>query len=232
MGWMMKCCSTPVRAFLTSPIPPLRLRSGCARRRASLVAFLSKKSGGVSDGWSIGSTPSRISLTISGGGTAASNFTITDMNDDACRHVAFAAQTSTTVSGDNDVLPYVNGVLEDGGQSSGGQVYTPNAEPVRLCTNVTQWQAATIDDVRIYSGVLSAERLLALANSKMRGLQVMGSLVSYVPLTQVATGAATNGIAFVDLAAASTVTPNDGANNTGMTANTTSVVLMSGRGVE
>ncbi len=65
----------------------------------------------------------------------------------------------------NQILLYVNGVLETGTTVTAGTINTISDAAVRMGANETgHYYAGQIDDIRIYSEALSAERVRALAS--------------------------------------------------------------------
>lgn len=179
---------------------------------------------GAGTGWQITylGTGSTIQVIIrdSGGGSVASRSGATTVNDGAMHHVGVVLTTSTTVSATNDISIYIDGSLSQGSITRNGNFYSPNNNDVVLCKNTvgsTFW-AGSLWDVRIFSGNIGDAAIANLAQSRQMGLPIPYTELGEWPLDACTGGASVDGVVFADRSGGgSTLTADNGANNTGMT---------------
>lgn len=207
-----------------------------AKLTAGVTEYFLNKSNSSNTGWRFGHTSNHLYVRISeaDGGTAAEVQSTATINDGNWHHLAAVITTDTTTSANNVITLYVDGATGQGTTTRDGQGYGPNNDNVRFCQLVSgsNYCPCSIEDVRIYSGALSAQQILTLATGKLRGTQVGGTLIAYWPMDECSHGASVDGVGFRDLGGGGyTATADNGANNTGMSCDTTGAGLMNPGGV-
>lgn len=89
-------------------------------------------------------------------------------------------------------------------------------------TTVQRYLNGEVDDVFVYSSVLTDDEISKIAKSKLRRIQLQTSpsnLASYVPMDDLSDGSSGDGVTFRDESGSNvTLSGDDGANNTGLTA--------------
>lgn len=134
--------------------------------------------------------------------------------------LAVVLTTDTSVQANNSISLYYDGALNQGSlTSSTSNAYTPSVldftfgAPSNLSSSLNGEVAA----VRIFQGAVTAAQAETLHKAKLAGPYVGPGIASF-PLAQCGDGASGNGVAFFDTSGnGHTFTPNDGANNTGVT---------------
>ena len=129
----------------------------------------------------------------------------------------FTGDTDTLAN--NDILVYIDGVLDQGSISKTGTAYNVVTTPVQLCSrNGGGFFSGTVADVRITTGAMSAADILNHARSKLRYVSNLATVVGYWPLDTCVTGSNVDAAGQPDRSGnSSTLTFTDGANNTGVT---------------
>lgn len=147
-------------------------------------------------------------------------------------HVAVVMTTHTTVINNNNLTIYINGATNQGTQSHTGvdpDAYTPGTNILEFCwlLGSSQFKTMEIDDIRVYSGGLTAAQVNQLYASRSRYTPIPVPYISYIPFETCAHGANLHNIAQPDRSGSgNTLTGDDGANNTGMTCDQTSRLMM------
>jgi hypothetical protein len=148
------------------------------------------------------------------------------------QHVAF----TYNVTG-NAVQHYINGSAVTTSAAAFSTAPLSNTEPLNLCNNnvgddTTAFNGA-IDDVYIFTDVLTAAQVKQLASSKLRRLALHNAKVLYLPMTNCKQASPVNGVVFPDRSwHGNNGTGDDGANNAGLTCETMGARLRYQRGVE
>lgn len=152
---------------------------------------------------------------------ATRSTTSTTALDGSWHSVAVVFTTDTSVIGNNTISIYYDGALDQ------GSLTTTSANPYVTCPGCTLSFGAVYDptgylngeiaSVHIFSGALSAAQAEGMHKAALGGVYTAQSVATF-SLSQCADGTSGNGVALQDLSGnGHTVTPNDGANNTGTT---------------
>ena len=148
----------------------------------------------------------------------ASRTSVADLNDGVRRHVAVVLTTDTTTRDNNLITIYVNGVTSQNALvHTGTGAYAGNTGTLRLCRLGSNYLAATLENVRVWSGNLDAATIALLAQSRSVRLALPTPLLAQWTFLPCPTGASCQGVAVRDVSGNGlTMTPDDGANNTGV----------------
>lgn len=147
----------------------------------------------------------RLSQLVAFGTSGGSHFSNTAISQDTWYHVAFVN------NGVNWVI-YLNGTSDATGANGG----TCGALTHMGDNDGSDTFHGRLADVAVFSIALSSTQVANLA-SKSTTPGVIGDLIAWLPLDEVANGSSGNGVTFVDDANANDGTGNDGANDTGLT---------------
>lgn len=139
--------------------------SGWIKTTANTQMVLTKNSNGSSGGWLVDISGNKIRGTIKGsaGGSAAVRSSSTSINNGAWHYFNIVFTTDTTTSASNDVLVYVDGVLDQGSITRDGTLYGSVSTAVNIGRRggATAYLTGDLDDIRVSNATRSASWVAA-----------------------------------------------------------------------